>query len=206
MSDCDSDDTVLYGVSQKVENDYLAGLRCCDISDNDDDVFRSICEGAMSASLQDNGFSDASDSELVSASQVYDNASASVPEGAANCSAVLDRCGTRRTIGRVFREPVADDSLEQLKYSRFPRNTVNKSTWVVTLFGEWRAQRNRRCLEDPNGSLVYLNKPFSDMTDEEYNYCLPLFLCEVLKTDGTEFPPDTLRQMVLALQVSCLDL
>ena len=32
------------------ENDYLAGLRCCDISDNDDDVFRSICEGAMSAS------------------------------------------------------------------------------------------------------------------------------------------------------------
>jgi len=33
----------------------LAGLRCCDISDNDDDVFRSICEGAMSASLQDNG-------------------------------------------------------------------------------------------------------------------------------------------------------
>ena len=40
-------------MSQKVENDYLAGLRCCDISDNDDDVLRSICEGAMSASLQD---------------------------------------------------------------------------------------------------------------------------------------------------------
>jgi len=77
---------------------------------------------------------------------------------AANCFAVLDRCGTRRTIGRMFREPVADDSLEQLKYSRFPRNTVNMSTWVVTLtlFGEWRAQRNRRCLENPNGSLVYL--------------------------------------------------
>ena len=36
MSDCDSDDTVLYGVNQKVENDYLAGLRCCDISDNDE--------------------------------------------------------------------------------------------------------------------------------------------------------------------------
>ena len=44
MSDCDSDGivtiavrhwmyNVLYGVSQKVENDYLAGLRCCDISD-----------------------------------------------------------------------------------------------------------------------------------------------------------------------------
>ena len=43
---------------------------------------------------------------------------------------------------------------------------MNKSTWVVTLFGEWRAQRNRRCLEDPNGSLVYPNKPFSDMTDD----------------------------------------
>jgi len=52
------------------------------------------------------------------------------------------------------------------------------------LFGDWRAQRNSRCLPNPNIGLVYLNKPFSQMTNDE--------LSEVLKSGGTEYPPDTL--------------
>jgi len=103
---------------------------------------------------------------------------------------------------RVFREPVSAGDMERLKSSRFPKNTVDKSTWAVTLFGEWRAQRNSRCLEDPTAGLVYLNKPFSQMTDDDLNYSVPLFLGEVLKSDGTEYPPDTLRQLDLALQVT----
>jgi len=70
---------------------------------------------------------------------------------------------------------------------------MDKSTWAVTLFSDWRAQHNSRCLQDPHTEqLVYLNKQFSQMTDDELNYSMPLFLSEVLKSDGMEYPPDTL--------------
>ena len=49
-------------------------------------------------------------------------------------------------------------------------------------------------------SLVYIDKPFASMTDDELIYTMPLFLTEVLKKDGTEYPPATLRDIVLSLQ------
>jgi len=38
------------------------------------------------------------------------------------------------------------------------------------------------------------------MNDEEINIALPLFISEVLKKDGSPFPPQTLRGLVLSLQ------
>ena len=102
---------------------------------------------------------DVSNEDSVIASQAYDGSS--------------KRCG----------EPLTDDQLAVLQQGRFPRKTVDNATWAVTLFGEWRGQRNRRCIEENAGNdLVYLNKPFELMSDEELNYCLPFFLAEIKKT------------------------
>jgi len=38
------------------------------------------------------------------------------------------------------------------------------------------------------------------LNDDELNYVLPLFLAEVVKQDGSHYPPATLRQLVVALQ------
>jgi len=70
--------------------------------------------------------------------------------------------------------------------------------WAVTLFGNWRAQRNVRCMYD--NALVYLDKPLGIMSDEELVYSVPLFLTEVIKVDGSEYPPSTLRELLLSLQ------
>ena len=43
-------------------------------------------------------------------------------------------------------------------------------------------------------------RPFTLMDDDELNYALPLFLAEVLKKDGSMYPPATLRGIVLSLQ------
>jgi len=43
-------------------------------------------------------------------------------------------------------------------------------------------------------------RPFTLMDDDELNYALPLFLAEVLKKDGSVYPPATLRAIVLSLQ------
>ena len=55
---------------------------------------------------------------------------------------------------------------------------------AVTLFGEWRGERNRRCVEDNAANLVYLNKPFAAMSDDGINYCVPFFSGRDQKTES----------------------
>ena len=38
------------------------------------------------------------------------------------------------------------------------------------------------------------------LNDDEVNYVLTLFLAEVVKQDGSHYPPATLQQLVVALQ------
>ena len=42
--------------------------------------------------------------------------------------------------------------------TRFPKRTVDRSTWAVTLFGDWRAHGNRLCLEGNADASVYIDK------------------------------------------------
>ena len=48
---------------------------------------------------------------------------------------------------RPFTSPIPQAELDELNRSRFAKKTVDKSIWAVTVFGEWRAHRNRCCLE-----------------------------------------------------------
>jgi hypothetical protein len=125
-------------------------------------------------------FSDISDDELIQASDSV---------------AVVD--SGREQISR-FRNPLCETDRSNIVGEKFAKKTVEKATWAVTLFGQWRANRNVRCISDE--SLVYLDKPFAVMNDEELHYCLPLFLTEILKKDGSEYPPGTLRDIILSLQ------
>jgi hypothetical protein len=99
-----------------------------------------------------------------------------------------------------FREPMSCEDVEKIRQSRFPKKTISNATWAVTLFGEWRASRNVRCLSGDSTSSVYLDKPFAQMNESELQYVLPLFLCEVRKQDGSEYPPETMRQLVASMQ------
>jgi hypothetical protein len=72
-----------------------------------------------------------SDSELVSASQLLE-----IPKSELVAS-------KQQPSGR-FRTLITDNELRVLQLSRFPKKTIDNSTWAVMLFGEWRDQRNRR--------------------------------------------------------------
>ena len=151
-------------------------------------------------------FSDISDDEFIQASSTVGVA---VGSSASECveSSVfpdisddefvrlpLDGGSTNR-----FRNPFSSHETASIVNEKFAKKTIDKSTWAVTLFGQWRADdRNLRCLSDK--SFVYLDKPFGLMTDDELDYIVPLFLTEILKKDGSEYPPATLRDLVLLLQ------
>lgn len=158
-------------------------------------------------------YSDISDDELITVSSCFDNLSDFKDENippqfsmdvsdaelvAASCSVDAQLNETKDSGCRKFKNPVSSDRLAKIQAEQFAKRSVDKSVWAVTLFGEWRCQRNVRCLSDH--SMVYMDKPFSMMTDEELAYTVPLFVAEVLKKDGSEYPPATLRDLVLSLQ------
>jgi len=55
-----------------------------------------------------------------------------------------------------FAPPLDQMECDLLRLSHFPKKTVDKSIWAVTVFGEWQAHRNMLRLQDASSSMVYL--------------------------------------------------
>ena len=112
-------------------------------------------------------FSDISDCELLSASQLVEQIECSeiqdseLVEASENVEK-LEHSAEHSE--RQFASPVSECELRVLQSSRFTKRTVKHSVWAVTLFGEWRVQRNRRCLEKPWEMLTYLDRYFATLT------------------------------------------
>ncbi|CAC5370979.1 unnamed protein product [Mytilus coruscus] len=83
---------------------------------------------------------------------------------------------------------------------RFADSTMSKIKWATTLFKQWKSTRNIRA-NDPNVGLSPIRVDLTEMSLDELNYSISRFICEVCKTDGTEYPPDTLYSLVICLQL-----
>jgi len=47
-----------------------------------------------------------------------------------------------KTTEQPCASPLSEEEFEELKRSRFPKKTVDKAIWAVTVFRDWRGQRN----------------------------------------------------------------
>jgi len=136
-------------VSCEMSDDYQ-----CSFSDMSDDdlvsAMQLLLNECVSADLWNDG---ANDELLVAASQAYN-----VCDGDEGGSRSTAAAGTFRPTR--FGESSSEQDLNNIQQGRFPQNTVNNATWAVTLFGDWHGERNRRCVEQNDVNLVYINKPF----------------------------------------------
>ncbi|XP_046565575.1 uncharacterized protein LOC124274278 [Haliotis rubra] len=82
----------------------------------------------------------------------------------------------------------------------FADSTVSKMKWATTLFREWQSNRNKLAA-DTSRNLSFIMVPLEEMSVDELNYTISRFVCEVKKTDGTDFPSDTLYGLVICLQL-----
>ena len=89
-----------------------------DISDGE-----VLCATQLVEELYDD---DATDANLLVASQQFHIASESVRDTS------VSMC---KTTERPYASPLF---VEELKRSRFPKKTVDKAIWAVTVFGDWR--------------------------------------------------------------------
>ncbi|CAC5398261.1 unnamed protein product [Mytilus coruscus] len=101
-----------------------------------------------------------------------------------------------------FHEPKTDKEIEDtcMQSKKFADSTMSKIKWATTLFKQWKSTRYIRA-NDPNVGLSPIRVDLAEMSLDELNYSISRFICEVRKTDGTEYPPDTLYSLVICLQL-----
>ena len=101
---------------------------------------------------------------------------------------------------RVFKEAQTADKIHELSYKNFSDMSKKKMLWVVNLFNDWRINRMKQVLVERqirDTDLAFVNQ----FSEGDLAYCLCRFICEIKKIDGDDYPPNTLREIVIMIQM-----
>ena len=97
-----------------------------------------------------------------------------------------------------FDRLVNDGKIEQRVRQSVPSATRYKDEWMVRAFEAWRS--NRLTLGQNDNSIHRFPMPLQYMSAAELNYSISLFVFEVKKQDGTEYPGNSSHGLVCAMQ------
>ncbi len=98
-----------------------------------------------------------------------------------------------------FRTPVDPKILEDMGRKRFSENTERKVAWAAQMYLDWRTFHLKNKLADCHIVLADLDT-LTKLDKVSLSYSLSNFILEVKKKDGSDFPPQTLYQIVISLQ------
>ena len=101
-----------------------------------------------------------------------------------------------------FGSPISNSGMADIVKKDIPLRTQRAISWAENLFEQWRKKRNVRILKEGKyGPAFLINKTLQDMTVLDLNYAVARFIAEVRKADKSHFPPRTIRQLVLLIQM-----
>jgi len=69
----------------------------------------------------------------------------------------------------------------------------------MKLFGIWKNERNK--VANIDSTISYIHPDMEHMTNDELNFCISRFLCEIKKANGEEYPAQTLYEIVIQFQL-----
>ena len=128
------------------------------------------------------------DALLLAASQEYETQ----PTTSARASKTTSPAPTDTTTTTRFAPPKTNADIERGRIDSVPKKTQQDTKYCCKLWDSWREYRQ---------SIAPENIPLlRDMTTEEINHWLSRFVVEARKTDGSEYPPNTLHHIVAGLQ------
>ena len=88
--------------------------------------------------------------------------------------------------------------MESLAHKKFSPETHKKMRWVTKMYHQWRVDRNK------NPEFLHI---FADLDDIStlnksfLSYGLCWFITEVKKINGSDFPPKTIYEMIVCVQM-----
>ena len=107
--------------------------------------------------------------------------------------------GTKK-VRREFKTPTDDCKLVEMSHSNFAPKSKKKMKWAVNMYCDWRVSRLQK--------VKVPDEIFRGNLDDLYNvghsdlcYALCCFISEVKKVDKTEYPPNTLKEIIVMIQM-----
>ncbi len=97
-----------------------------------------------------------------------------------------------------FKDPRSEDEMKLMSHKKFAQETHKKIQWVVNMYHSWHVARNRN--PDMVPISVDLDRP-ETITKQGLSYALCHFITKIKKINGEEYPPKTIYEMVICIQM-----
>ena len=98
-------------------------------------------------------------------------------------------------------KPVSAEEMKNLIEGSIPDNTRSHYNWAYRVFANWQNERKKRPIhENLDFDLKILSSDIMAMDKTEMNTALQYFIAEVKKSNGNNYPAQTLHQLYVALQ------
>ena len=101
---------------------------------------------------------------------------------------------------RKFKKPQTDKNISILGNKKFAQQSKKKIMWAVNMYCDWRKAR----LSDVNVANEIKKADLNCLSAFDQShlcYSLVRFIREVKKLDESEYPPNTLKEIVIMIQM-----
>ena len=107
---------------------------------------------------------------------------------------------TGLTKKRIFKQPQSEDKISELSFKNFACESKRKIRWAVNLYNVWHSNRMKEqfVLHQIVRADMSLGQPFDQA---ELSFALSQFITGVKKVDNTEYPPNTIRELIIMIQM-----
>ena len=96
-----------------------------------------------------------------------------------------------------FADPKSDEEVNNMRSTAVPRKTKADTEYCMRIWDTWRKERISRDEADSEADKQIT--PITQMDKEVMKRWLILFVLEVRKQNGTEYPPNTLHHIVCGI-------
>ena len=110
----------------------------------------------------------------------------------------------RRQVGdmkkRSFKATENEDKINEMSYKNFACESKRKIRWAVNMYDQWRSVRMAEYLVSPQirrCDLSFVN----EFSREDLSYVMSRFIREIKRVDNRDFPPNSLREIVIMIQM-----
>ena len=102
--------------------------------------------------------------------------------------------------GHEFKDPEQDINIFDISRKKFAPQSRHKMMWAVNMYNEWRG--NRIGKPGVAGEILQANlELLYTFTEHDLGFALSRFIREVKKLDGSDYPPNTIRDIIIMIQM-----
>ena len=110
-----------------------------------------------------------------------------------------DEPTTKKQI-RTFKQNTTNCEINVVSKKKFAPQSKRKMKWVLNMFSDWRLYRLKQQSPPAEINRCDLDK-IGEFSQDDLNFALSRFICEIKRIDGSDYPPNTLREVIIMVQM-----